>query len=134
VGPVVSADLIPPYAQTLRGVAVVELDGQAVLCTVRPFESVVVLSDLRTGRRLASFPVRGEEVSSLGTTVLDGTPVLLTYDDSVGLGRYDLRTHAPLGPPVPLPGTFSLTTLSVVHLGGRPNAWSGHRSAGTRRR
>jgi hypothetical protein len=102
---------------------VADLDGRAVLCSCAALldPAPVIVRDLLTGERIASQSATAIQLKDMVPTVVDGAPVLVTFDDDEQLACMDLRTMSPVAAPVQVPRATVIASLSVVELAGRPS-------------
>jgi hypothetical protein len=121
IGPLLSHDVTDGIATDTSSIALVEVDGRAVLCSAAFGEPAIALTDLETGAPWGSPLVpTGAKVEVITVALVDGKPVVLSVDENKVLARTDMRTARPFAPPVPLPDVNELSPLIVHELAGRP--------------
>ena len=95
----------------------VDVDGRSVVVVSSPGGEVVGI-DLATWAQ-SPIGVHGADVYGLTAATVGGRPIAASIGGEV-VRRWDVRTRAPLGEPIPAPGENTLVRLSTVSVRGRP--------------
>ncbi|MEJ3655539.1 WD40 repeat domain-containing serine/threonine-protein kinase [Actinomycetes bacterium KLBMP 9759] len=121
VGPSLPAGVGQRAPAGVNNIALVDVDGVPIMCSVLFDAPEIVFTDLRTGRPSGE-PVRPVNASVTGLTgmVIDGAPVVVAVHRDGKVSRYDVRAGLPLGPPVEIADISTLFPPDVAYPGDRP--------------